>query len=201
MKRPLYYRDKLGKTQKFIYCLRCLKGPYLRNETEKYRDFSDNLSSERYICSRCAHELHLTNTLFDSTPSSLENIEIIDFEKLKKEKQAQETNVRDKEKEKKEKQILEIPKIVKNKKETIELGHDFWFVVKIQCVDGTYYYSVSQNPENCIKIHNSGSGSKYTKTRRPVRLYDVRKADSKEQANKIREEWKGLSEFFRTKTN
>jgi len=40
----------------------------------------------------------------------------------------------------------------------------------LECVDGTYYTGWTTDPERRIKQHNKGTGARYTKTRRPVKL-------------------------------
>lgn len=43
----------------------------------------------------------------------------------------------------------------------------------VKCADGTYYTGWAVDPEKRVKVHNSGRGAKYTKTRLPVRLVYV----------------------------
>ena len=45
-----------------------------------------------------------------------------------------------------------------------------WCVYVLRCCDGTLYTGVTTDLERRIKIHNSGKGSAYTRSRRPVRL-------------------------------
>ncbi len=40
----------------------------------------------------------------------------------------------------------------------------------LECADGTYYTGWTTDPERRVKQHNKGTGARYTKTRRPVRL-------------------------------
>ena len=40
----------------------------------------------------------------------------------------------------------------------------------LRCADGTLYTGWTNNLEKRLKAHNSGSGSKYTRARRPVTL-------------------------------
>jgi putative endonuclease len=40
----------------------------------------------------------------------------------------------------------------------------------VECVDGTFYTGWTTNPGRRLEAHNSGRGSRYTRSRRPVRL-------------------------------
>lgn len=44
------------------------------------------------------------------------------------------------------------------------------YVYIVECADGTYYTGYTPKLRRRIKLHNSGRGAKYTRTRRPVRL-------------------------------
>lgn len=45
----------------------------------------------------------------------------------------------------------------------------------VQCSDGTYYTGWTNSLEKRMRVHNSGRGAKYTRSRRPVKLvyYEV----------------------------
>ncbi|MBN1283401.1 MAG: GIY-YIG nuclease family protein [Proteobacteria bacterium] len=45
-----------------------------------------------------------------------------------------------------------------------------WHVYMIECSDGTLYTGVTLDLGRRLREHNAGSGSKYTRSRRPVRL-------------------------------
>jgi putative endonuclease len=45
-----------------------------------------------------------------------------------------------------------------------------FLVYIIECADGTYYTGITTNIQKRISQHNNGTGSKYAKARRPVRL-------------------------------
>jgi len=47
---------------------------------------------------------------------------------------------------------------------------DLWHLYIAECADGTYYTGITKDVEKRIETHNSGKGSKYTATHRPVRL-------------------------------
>lgn len=43
----------------------------------------------------------------------------------------------------------------------------------LECADGTFYTGWTTDPERRLKQHNHGTGAKYTRTHRPVRLVYV----------------------------
>ena len=45
-----------------------------------------------------------------------------------------------------------------------------WHVYMLECADGTIYCGSTTDVKRRIGEHNSGTGCKYTRTRRPVRL-------------------------------
>lgn len=45
-----------------------------------------------------------------------------------------------------------------------------WHIYLLQCADGTLYTGITVDPERREKCHNAGRGSRYTRTRLPVRL-------------------------------
>jgi len=45
-----------------------------------------------------------------------------------------------------------------------------WFCYLLQCADGSLYTGITPALERRVTRHNDGSASKYTRTRRPVRL-------------------------------
>lgn len=45
-----------------------------------------------------------------------------------------------------------------------------WVVYLLECRDGSLYCGATNNIENRIATHNSGKGSKYTRSRLPVTL-------------------------------
>jgi len=48
--------------------------------------------------------------------------------------------------------------------------HRNFFVYIVECQNGTYYTGYTNDLEKRIKLHNRGSGAKYTRDRRPVKL-------------------------------
>lgn len=54
----------------------------------------------------------------------------------------------------------------------------------VECADGTYYTGWAVDPEKRLKVHNSGRGAKYTKTRLPVKLVYVEEQPDRKSAMK-----------------
>ena len=45
-----------------------------------------------------------------------------------------------------------------------------WQVYILECADGSLYTGIARNLDERIAAHNNGSGAKYTRGRRPVKL-------------------------------
>jgi len=45
-----------------------------------------------------------------------------------------------------------------------------WSIYILKCRDGSFYTGITKNIERRLKMHNDGTASKYTRTRRPVEL-------------------------------
>jgi predicted GIY-YIG superfamily endonuclease len=45
-----------------------------------------------------------------------------------------------------------------------------WFVYIVRCCDGTLYTGITKNVTRRFQQHNAGTASRYTRSRRPVRL-------------------------------
>ena len=54
----------------------------------------------------------------------------------------------------------------------------------IECSDGTYYTGWTTDPERRLAQHNKGTGARYTKTRRPVKLVYLEEQTDKRTALK-----------------
>lgn len=63
----------------------------------------------------------------------------------------------------------------------------FCYTYILRCSDGTYYTGWTNDLEKRIASHNDGSGSKYTRARRPVALAYYETYETKEEA--MRREW------------
>jgi len=60
-----------------------------------------------------------------------------------------------------------------------------WTVYLLECNDGSIYCGATNNIEKRVATHNSGGGSKYTRSRLPVKLLLASKALSKRDALKL----------------
>ncbi len=75
-------------------------------------------------------------------------------------------------------------------KKTPEPG---WCVYLLRCADGTLYTGITTDVVRRLAEHNAGKGSKYTATRRPVRLVYQEVAEDRSAASKREAAIKGLS--------
>ena len=58
------------------------------------------------------------------------------------------------------------------------------YVYILQCSDGTFYTGYTTDPERRTRVHNSGKGAKYTRSRRPVELIYTEEYDNKTEAQR-----------------
>ena len=63
----------------------------------------------------------------------------------------------------------------------------------LECSDGTYYTGWSTDPQRRLRQHNHGTGARYTRSRRPVRLAYVEELPDKVSALKRERAIKALS--------
>ena len=63
----------------------------------------------------------------------------------------------------------------------------------LECADGTYYTGWSTDPNRRMDQHNKGTGSRYTRTRRPVKLVYVEPQPDKISALKRERAIKALT--------
>jgi len=54
----------------------------------------------------------------------------------------------------------------------------------LECADRTFYTGWTTDPSRREKLHNTGRGAKYTRTRRPVKLVYVEECSSRADAMK-----------------
>jgi putative endonuclease len=161
--KKYFYKDKLGRTQKFIYCLRGCPEPYFQEQlgTEIIK-----VTDHTHICKKCFNDLHMQK----DNPKFLISLTKPDITRKTIQDVEDEPEIEP-----------EITEVVSDKKERF-----FAYVVK--CKDNSFYCGVTSNVENAIKNHNSGSGSTYTreKTRRPVCLVASTETNSIIDAKKIK---------------
>ena len=60
-----------------------------------------------------------------------------------------------------------------------------WVVYLVQCADGSLYCGISSDLERRLACHNRGTGAKYTRSRRPVKLLSASAGMSKSEALKL----------------
>ncbi len=70
---------------------------------------------------------------------------------------------------------------------------DNWYVYILTCADGTYYTGMARDAEARLKIHESGKGAKYTRSRLPVKLSFKCSLETKSDALKLEAAIKRLS--------
>ncbi len=63
----------------------------------------------------------------------------------------------------------------------------------LQCADGTLYTGWTNDLTKRVRAHNDGTGAKYTRARRPVKLVYSESYDSKEEAMRREAEIKRMS--------
>ena len=59
-----------------------------------------------------------------------------------------------------------------------------WGVYLVECSDKSLYCGYSDNIHRRIELHNKGTGAKYTRSRRPVKLVYSENYSSKNEAMK-----------------
>lgn len=59
-----------------------------------------------------------------------------------------------------------------------------WYVYLLKCSDNSLYCGITTDIERRLKEHNSGSGSKYTRSRLPAKLVYSKTYNSRSEASK-----------------
>lgn len=72
------------------------------------------------------------------------------------------------------------------------LGEIMNYTYILECSDGSYYTGWTNDLNKRIEKHNGGTGAKYTKGRRPVKLKYYEEFESKQEAMKREYEIKKL---------
>ena len=70
-------------------------------------------------------------------------------------------------------------------------GSYCWRLYILRCSDGSYYTGVTTDIANRLKVHNSGKGAKYTRSRRPVELVYYEECETETHARRRELEVKG----------
>ena len=77
-----------------------------------------------------------------------------------------------------------------NKQKQQETRHYFYV---LECSDRSYYAGYTTEPERRLKEHNNGIGSKYTKSRRPVKMIHHASYLTRSEATKAEAAFKKLT--------
>ncbi len=59
-----------------------------------------------------------------------------------------------------------------------------WYVYILECADRSYYAGITTDLQRRIDMHNAGTASRYTRTRRPVRYRYAEERGSHSEALK-----------------
>jgi len=59
-----------------------------------------------------------------------------------------------------------------------------FYVYMVRCADDTLYTGLARDPQEQVKVHNSGKGAKYTRSRLPVSLVYLEECESLSAAMK-----------------
>ncbi len=57
-----------------------------------------------------------------------------------------------------------------------------WHIYLLECADGTLYTGISLDPQRRLLAHNAGRGSRYTRSRLPVRLLASKRVGTQREA-------------------
>ncbi|MFA4980895.1 MAG: GIY-YIG nuclease family protein [Candidatus Omnitrophota bacterium] len=68
-----------------------------------------------------------------------------------------------------------------------------WVLYIIKCRDGSLYTGITTDLNKRLRLHNEGKASKYTRSRRPVRLARTEVFNNESSARKREAEVKSLS--------
>jgi putative endonuclease len=68
-----------------------------------------------------------------------------------------------------------------------------FFCYMVKCADGSFYTGWTTDPQRREKQHNQGSGARYTRQHRPVRLVYIESLPDRSTAMKRERELKKLS--------
>jgi putative endonuclease len=74
-----------------------------------------------------------------------------------------------------------------------------WYVYLARCRDGSLYSGITTDPARRMAVHNRGRGAAYTRSRLPVRLVYLEKADDRGAALRREAALKRLSRAMKLK--
>ncbi|MFA5072850.1 MAG: GIY-YIG nuclease family protein [Nitrospirota bacterium] len=59
-----------------------------------------------------------------------------------------------------------------------------WYLYILQCRDQTFYTGITTDPDRRVCQHNAGTGSRYTRSRLPIRMIFCESCKNKSEALK-----------------
>lgn len=74
-----------------------------------------------------------------------------------------------------------------------ESSKNSWCLYVLRCSDGTFYTGITNNLEKRLKVHNSGKGAKYTRSRVPCEVVASCPMPNKSASLKAEHRFKKLS--------
>ncbi|MBI4971006.1 MAG: GIY-YIG nuclease family protein [Candidatus Omnitrophica bacterium] len=67
-------------------------------------------------------------------------------------------------------------------KKSKRIKREDWYLYLLECCDGSFYTGITNNLERRFKMHNDGKASRFTRSRRPVKMLYQEKLKSRTQA-------------------
>ena len=62
------------------------------------------------------------------------------------------------------------------------MDEQIWYLYILRCGDGTFYTGITTDIERRLKMHQTGKGAKYTRSRLPVKLVYFEEHETKSEA-------------------
>jgi predicted GIY-YIG superfamily endonuclease len=179
--KQYYYKDATGQTKRYLYCCRYCPEPYTQEQLDiDIFEIGDNM----HICKKCKlllgmnkkpEEFRFKYKVEKEEPlvrAISEQIAADIIPEILKEEIEEDMSSSTP----KEQIIKDQPRLAQNK----------FCAYVVKCNDETLYFGITSNIKNAVKNHNSGNGSAYTKTRRPVVLVTYKEAGDMEQAKQLK---------------
>jgi predicted GIY-YIG superfamily endonuclease len=82
---------------------------------------------------------------------------------------------------------------------TKDIRSDRWYLYIVRCCDNTFYTGITNDLHRRVDKHNDGSASRYTRSRRPVKLIYYERCRNKSSALKKEYTVKSLSRIEKVK--